>query len=570
MIQQTEQGLRVESATTIVEFEQDRVVSIRDARTGEEFLDRSLQEAVPGFELLHQNGKASALGAHPLAHQVQVSILTERIAEMVVNDWECDVSTRIAIDEETGDILIEPSAWTMQTGIAGLGLNIAGIRADLQVVGPFQQGVRLPMDHPQMKGKYALWPSEWEAGFLALDGGRSGFTVQAWDNHFLFKAVRIGREANSQVAQFVTLAPGPLEQNRCTGNLCWRISAYQGDWTVPVSRYRDWYWSAYPLESAARLRPDWLDEIRLAVSWCPSEPDLLDALARVIDPKAVFLHVPNWRKFGYDQDYPAYEADEKGRAFLLKARRMGFHAAPHTNTCQMSPDHPLFSQACDFCTRSPADLRWGGWSWLPVKGWGNFGPPQSYSQMASHKDWNVLTNVHLAWSPWRRQLTRQVARLMAELNLDSIFVDVAQHIHNSHNAQLEGLSYAEGSLKLIRELSELGRGFCVAGEGRNEISTQYLSVVQFHLYNFAHVSAIDGLDVSWVLDGTLPVNALLFKGLARGIGYHYGSGSNRRTMIDATLKQGALPTLIFETPDPVSELSGEECKYILAQIDGGR
>jgi hypothetical protein len=44
-----------------------------------------------------------------------------------------------------------------------------------------------------------------------------------------------------------------------------------------------------------------------------------------------------------------------------------------------------------------------------------------------------------------------------------------------------------------------------------------------------------------VLDCTTPVNELLFKGLTRGIGYSYGQGANRRVMIDATLKQGALP-----------------------------
>jgi len=185
--------------------------------------------------------------------------------------------------------------------------------------------------------------------------------------------------------------------------------------------------------------------------------------------------------------------------------------------------------------------------------------------MPEHKDWNILVNVHLAWSPWRRQLTSQVADLIRELALDSVFVDVSQLIHNSDNAVLENLSYAEGSLKLIRELAELAPGFCVSGEARNEISTQFLSIVQFHLYNFAHVHAIDGEDVGWVLESTLPVNEVLFKGLARGIGYNYGRGENRRPMIDATLKQGAIPTLIFQTRDPVAELDGEECRYILSR-----
>ena len=568
MIDLRGEGLVARSRTTEVAFEGTRLVAIGDAVTGETFLERGLAEGVPGFELLHQSGKRSPLGVHPMASEVHYKVLTERVAEIVLNDWECDVSIRVSVDEESGDILIEPSAWTMQGGVAGLAMNVAGIREDLEVVAPFQQGVKAAMAHPQIQGKEATWPNGWEAGLLVFAGVESGFTVQAWDTDSIFKRVRIGHEESAQAATFTTLAYGPLEMNRCTGNLCWRVSAYRGGWEAPVRRYREWYWDAYCLERAARLRPPWLGEIRLAASWCPAEPQLLDALAQRIDPGQVFLHVPRWRPFGYDQDYPTYVPDAQGRAFVGKARAMGYHVAPHANACQISPDHPLFAQARDFCTRDPMTMRWGGWSWLPVEGWGAFGPPQSYSLMPAYKEWNVLVNVHLAWSPWRRQLTRQVADLIRELELDSVFVDVSQHIHNSDNAVLENLTYARGSLKLIRELAELAPGFCVAGEGRNEISTQYLSLVQFHLANFAHVQAIDGEDVSWAVEITEPVNELLFQGLTRGIGYNYGRGDNRRHMIEATLKQGAIPTLIFQTRDPVGELEGEECRGILERALG--
>jgi hypothetical protein len=566
MIQVTENGLLIETRTTRVRFSGSRLVSIQDAVTHEEFLDPALAKDVHGFELFHQNGKIFPLGIHPLASQVNTTLITERIGEILLKDWECDVSIRVSIDETSGDILLEPSAWSMQGGIAGLAFNIAGIRTDLEVVGPFQQGAKAPLSHPQMQGKNAGWPYDWEAGFLGFAGNDSGFTVQAWDESFIPKGVILGREKAPQAVSFITYARGPLEANRCVGNLCWRISAYRGDWRTPVLRYRDWYWMAYHLEDAARLRPQWLDQLKLAISWCPTNPDLLDALARKVDPQQVFLHLPHWRPFEYDQDYPTYTAGTEGAAFIAKAREMGYHVAPHANACQMSPDHPFFFQARDFCTRSPQDLRWGGWSWLPVEGWGSFGPPQSYSLMPARKDWNVLVNVHLAWSPWRRQLTRQVADLVREHKLDSIFVDVSQLIHNSDNAVLENLTYAQGSLKLIRELAEIAPGLCVSGESRNEISTQYLSVEQFHLFNFAHASAIDGVDVSWVNEVTAPVNEILFKGLARGIGYNYGKGNNRIPMIDATLKQGAIPTLILESSDPVSELEGQEARYILEHM----
>ncbi|RPJ38384.1 MAG: hypothetical protein EHM21_16925 [Chloroflexi bacterium] len=136
-------------------------------------------------------------------------------------------------------------------------------------------------------------------------------------------------------------------------------------------------------------------------------------------------------------------------------------------------------------------------------------------------------------------------------------------MHNSDNATLENLSYAEGSLKLARELAELAPCFCVCGEGRNEITSQYVSMVQFHLYNYAHSLAMAGEDVSWIKEVTVPVSALVFDGLSRGIGYHYGEGETRRLFIDAQLMQGSIPTLIFQTKDPVAELEQEEAKYVL-------
>jgi hypothetical protein len=571
MIERTERGLVARSQTTVVEFEGIRLVSVRDAASGEEFLERASAEKVPGFELLRQNDKNAGLGVHPLASRVTYHLLAENIAEVLLNDWECDVSLRLSVDEATGDILVEPSAWTMQGGVAGIAWRVAGLRRDLQVVAPLQQGARLPPAHPQIAGKLAQWAFDWEAGFVVFEDSseketeRKGFTVQAWDERLLFKGIRVGHEACPASVAFITYATGPWEQNRAVGNLCWRISTFRGGWRVPVRRYREWYWRAFRLDEAARMRPDWLGDLRLAVSWCPSEPALLEALAKKVDPRKVFLHVPNWRTHKYDQDYPDYTPSPEGAAFIRKARELGFHTAPHANSCQMSPDHPLFFAARDFCTRSPGDLRWGGWSWLPVQGWGAFGPPQSYSLMPANKDWNVLVNVHLGWSPWRRELTRQAAGLIRELDLDSLFVDVSQLIHNSDNGLVEGLTYPQGSLKLIRELAELAPHFCVSGESRNEVSTQFLSITQFHLYNFAHVHAIDGEDVSWVVECTAPVNEELFNGLTRGIGYAYGEGSNRRAMIDAQLKQGAIPTIIFQSSDPVSELEGEECRYILAQ-----
>lgn len=200
-----------------------------------------------------------------------------------------------------------------------------------------------------------------------------------------------------------------------------------------------------------------------------------------------------------------------------------------------------------------------------MEGWARMqGPPQSYSTIAAHKEHNVLVNVHTGWSGWRQELERQIAHVKQELLLDSIFVDVSQWIYDADRSVIENMTYAQGSLRLLKGLSELSKGFCVSGEARNEINVQSLSVSQLHLFDFAHTYTYDGKDVSWLKDVTLPVNDLLFKGLNRGIGYSYGqSGYDRRPMIDATAKLNALPTLIMQGED---YLESEECRLLLSMM----
>jgi len=41
---------------------------------------------------------------------------------------------------------------------------------------------------------------------------------------------------------------------------------------------------AYNLNREERRRRDWIHDIRFAVSWCPGDPEILDALAQKLNP----------------------------------------------------------------------------------------------------------------------------------------------------------------------------------------------------------------------------------------------------------------------------------------------
>jgi len=91
------------------------------------------------------------------------------------------------------------------------------------------------------------------------------------------------------VLGFDTEAYGPIDDNLSAGGLAWRINAYRGDWKVPAATYRGWLWRAYNLNAAEARRKQWIYEIRLALSWCPGDPAILDALSKRLDPRKILI-----------------------------------------------------------------------------------------------------------------------------------------------------------------------------------------------------------------------------------------------------------------------------------------
>ena len=564
MIRVENHRLLAESATTIAEFEDARLVSLRDAVTGEEFIDKGTALRHPALILCQAGGGRYPLGVGPRS-KITPRRLSDYVGEIVIEDWAGDAALHITIDPDNGDIRVEPSAISLMRGVSALHYLVCP-RHDLMEILPIQQGCRIPQGWEVFHGRAFPHTSDWEAAFAVLEGAGSGFSVQAWDREFFGKSLVLGEEDDPHVLGFVTEASGPVAGNETVGSLTWRLAAYRGDWRVPVRRYRDWLWDAYRLDKAAAARPQWVQELKLGISWCPTNIEMLRELAKRIDPKYVVLHWPEWRDYVYDEDYPRFVPADWSIAFAKEARAMGYHIMPHCNFRQMSPYHPLFAQVVGTSPRRVLEGTLRGWSWLEVDGhYTSLGPPQSYSQVADSVGDKILVDAHPGLSPWRHELTRQIAACRESMDLDVIFTDVSHVSDNSDPWRVENLTVTAGTLALGRELTDLFPGFAIGGEGRNEINAQVFSVHQLHLLAYAHNRAGVGEDISWLLDYTLPVMEEITRGLCRGMGYARGGNrAQQRMCFDAAVKQGAVPTFLFDAPR-----SGEgACEEFLADPDG--
>ncbi len=315
---------------------------------------------------------------------------------------------------------------------------------------------------------------------------------------------------------------------------------------MPAARYRDWLWQAYQLQVQKRRRKDWMHQIKMAVSWCPGEIAVLEALARKVDPRSVLLHFPSWRSDEYDENYPSYVASESGQLFIAKAQAMGFHIMPHFNSVDMDPSHPAYAQVRDFQYRDLESKRLQGWSWYQG---GGIGIPESNEARLHHRDKKLMVKIHPGLAMWRALLGENILQAAQDLKLECAFIDVTLCSWNLHNCLVEGMTPTEGMKRLIDHVAGLGEGLVVGGEGLNEITMQGLSFAQAHLFQSWQQST-EGL----ARTGGCSLNDFLFGRLCRTIGYSGLSGSTPEEELRMRIHEehGAIPTITIESAEEIT------------------
>ena len=536
----------VETATLSAVLEKGFVTSLKSRTTGEEFIGSFDRSQAPALSLIYRSDESLGIDESRFG-SIRARQVSDHRAEVIFESWGGDGVLALGTDPANGDLIIEPSAFSSRPGVRACRWSLRGLRNDLQLVAPFFQGIRLRLDDPLIRDSRWQWPVSWEAAFAILQSASGGFWVRAEDERFRYKALEVGTRGEAYSLGLDTEAYGPIDENLSAGGLEWRVNVFQGDWKTPASKYREWLWQAYRLVEAERRRKPWIHELKLALSWCPADLEILDAIALKVDPQKVLLHFPDWRVDAYDENYPSFKASDKGRAFIAKGRSMGFHVMPHFNSIDMDPTNPVYAQVRDFSYRDVEKKQLQGWSWYQGR---SIGVPESNANRMGHRDMKVMVKIHPGLSMWRSILGERVQQAADSLDLETVFLDVTLNTFNLHNCLVEGMSPTEGMKRLIEQIGGIGNGLVVGGEGLNEITAQGQSVAQAHLFQ-SWQSSINGLERT----GGCAVNEFLFGKLCRTIGYSGLGGRNadEELRMRVHAEHGAVPTLTVRSAREISE-----------------
>ena len=534
----------IETRTLTAVIEKGVLTSLKSKINGEEFIEKPDVKNFRALQILYCNNEIIEVNEEKFG-SIEAHQISGQKAEVVFHSWDGDGVLFVSADAETGDLLIEPSAYSSRPGVRACRWCISGLKRGLELVAPFFQGIKLKLDDPLIKNTRWEWPHSWEAGLAILQSKEGGFWIHTKDNRYRYKALQTGLESDPFVIGLDSEAYGPIDDNLSAGGICWRINTYRGDWHNPAEKYRQWYWQVYNLESEEQKRQPWMNDVKLALSWCPGKPEILDALAKRLSPKKVLLHFSNWRTDGYDENYPDYIASESAKTFIKKCREMGFHVMPHFNSIDMDPSHPVYAQIRDFQYRSVETKKLQGWSWYKGRG---IGVPESNVNRLNNRDKKVMVKIHPGLSMWRSILGENILKAVRELSLNTVFIDVTLCTWNLHNCLVESVAPTEGMNRLIRHVGRLGNGLLVGGEGLNEITAQGQSFAQVDLFK-SWQSSIEGLERA----GGCSLNEFLFGKLCRTIGYSRlgGRNKNEELRMQIHLEHGAIPTITIRSAEEI-------------------
>jgi hypothetical protein len=530
--------IQVETPALEAKFEKGLLTSLKSKASSEEYIAGFDTKELDALQLVYSRGETVDVGEQKFG-KVETRKVSDLRAEVIFQNWDGDGIMTVSVDPASGDLLVEPSAFSSRPGIRACRWRLKGLRRDLKLVAPFYQGVSLSLDDPLIRSSHWDWPHRWEAGLAILQASSGGFSIHTQDDRYRYKALHVGSEADPYMLGLDTEAYGPIDSNLAAGGLAWRINVHQGDWEVPAERYRNWLWQAFSLAAEERRREPWLQALGMAISWCPGDIAILNAIAEKADPSRVLIHFSDWRTDAYDENYPTYVASERAAAFLTRAHELGFHVMPHCNIREVDPNNQVYSQLRDFQFRDIETKKLYGWSWVNRRA---IGVPESNASRLDHRREKVMVKIHPGLSKWRSLLCSRIQEAARQHKLRDVFVDVALNTFNLHNCLVENTTSTEGVNRLIHEIG--GLGLSVGAEGLNETFFQGLSFAQVHLFRSPH-STLQGLERT----GACPLNNLLFGRLCRSFGYSGLGGRNAEEELRARIHEehGALPTITIRS-----------------------
>ena len=231
MVQAEGNLVRVETRTLKAVLDRGLIVSLTRKSDNRELIKASADQR-QAFQLIYAKGEAVTLG-NGVGDRFDCLQLNDNLVHVRIDSWYGNAVIAVSTDTLTGDLIVEPGGYASRPGLRACRWLLAGIDPKLELIAPFFQGIRLPLEDSLIVNSHWGWPHSWEAGLAILQGDKGGLWVHCQDNRYRFKSLQVGLPDNPRCLGFETEVYGPIDNNLASGGLAWRINVYEGGWELP-------------------------------------------------------------------------------------------------------------------------------------------------------------------------------------------------------------------------------------------------------------------------------------------------------------------------------------------------
>jgi hypothetical protein len=213
------------------------------------------------------------------------------------------LSLELAIDTDTGDLLITPIANSPRKGVYSSSLTVSALGPAITAEAPIFDGVRLDRNMQPMLW-VNQWGGYWDYAFLAFNGYKKG-AVAVWCQdpelkYYKYLDYLINQEGIS--FSFTGMNLPPFDDLKEAGTVTWRIQAFDKGWSQAVARFRDWRLKNVKIAS----RPDWAKQISFVNGGVNASKSWVDLLETYLGPSNLDRTITfgaTIRGEGFDQNH---------------------------------------------------------------------------------------------------------------------------------------------------------------------------------------------------------------------------------------------------------------------------
>lgn len=314
----------------------------------------------------------------------------------------------MAVDAETGDLLITPVAHSPRGGVYASSLAIAPLGAAITAEAPIFDGVRLDR-HMRPALWNTQWGGYWDYAFLAFNGYKRG-AVAVWCQDAELKYHKsLSYLINSEGLSFALTGFNvpPFESAKKASTVTWRVQAFDKGWSQAAARYRQW--RERNLKLAAR--PVWASQISFVNGGVNADKQwtaLLEQYLGGADPRHTITLGGGVRVEAVDSNhinntpYAGFRDDMK----LWKGK--GYRMMPYMQTMVMqSPNAKTDREKAGLAAHTKADTI------------------TAFQKPADAKPIPYLDQHHLGQPDWQRWMLDWVREYIQDYGADGVYHDDA-------------------------------------------------------------------------------------------------------------------------------------------------